>query len=64
MKRIALVLAASVLLLAAAAAQAPPDTPEPVPQNAALWDRVKELPRGRLIVVKSTYGPPLHCRFD
>lgn len=64
MKRIVLVLGASILLLGAAAGQAPPDHPKPVAQNGALWDRVKELPRGQLIVVKNTYGPPLHCRFD
>ena len=63
MKRFVLVLAASILLPAAVVAQAPPDNPNPVPVNDALWDRVMALPRGQPIVVANTYGPPLHCQF-
>ncbi|HEV2134961.1 MAG TPA: hypothetical protein VGR47_12055 [Terracidiphilus sp.] len=64
MKRIALVLAASVLLPAATFAQAPPNNPNPRPSDDVLWNRVMELPRGQPIVVVNSYGPPLHCRFD
>lgn len=63
MKRIVLVLAASILLSAAAFAQAPPENSNPAPPNDALWNRVMALPRGQPIMVVNTYGPPLHCEF-
>ena len=64
MKRIALVLAASILMPAAVTAQAPANTSKPAPADDVLWSRVMELPRGDPIVVKNTYGPPLRCCFD
>jgi hypothetical protein len=63
MKRIVLVLA-SLVLLPPAVPQAPANNPGPVPPDDHLWDRITELPRGQPIIVISTYGPPLRCRFD
>lgn len=63
MKRFAFVLAVLILLPAAVVAQAPANNTNPAAPDDALWNRVMELPRGQPIVVVSTYGPPLRCRF-
>lgn len=69
-----LILIALTFLPAAAGAQAYPDNPapqapsatepaSPAPLPDAEWRRVQRIVHGQPILVSSTYGPPLHCRF-
>jgi hypothetical protein len=43
----------------------PPDTPSAQPTQApdSAWFRIQRFANGQPIVVYSTYGPPMHCRF-
>lgn len=51
-----------VLLTAAARPQSLPDNPTPAPPNAR-WNRIERLSDGQGIVVRTTSGAKVHCRF-
>jgi hypothetical protein len=73
MKQIFVFLIAVALLPAAVGAQSLPDAPSPAspekqtpelspPTNPA-WLRVQQMVNGQEVVVITTYGPPVRCRF-
>ncbi len=62
MKSISWISIALVLLPAAAWPQALPDNPAPAPPNAT-WNRVEHLSDGQRIVVRTTSGTKVDCRF-
>lgn len=78
MKNASLILVAVVLAQVPASAQGLPDDPTPVPQQSsstsqpvpplapmrdAFWLSVQQIANGEAVLVTSTYGPPLRCRF-